>query len=368
MLPFFCFVVKSHREVSEPSLREGHRPKGISLIFAIIVVTAMMVTTVTLSETILRSIGRVGEMQAVMQAQSSANSAFEEALVYISQNCDAGCDISDTITMDTGDLNTWAEYAVYGESQLNGSSYYYVPIPTLGSASQECTDETDEDDACNWNRLYYGNTVSIPLYAQGDTTFDGSLLEVRIRTANGENILCSDGTDTTSIYGCTFDNNPVIVSWQITGERTDGSDYVEGWENTFKNASGVKYRTEDDSQIHTTRLNYAKSSDYYTVLDLDDLYAPSSSYDTIETALQDATDPMEYPVLELTFVQSATDGTDMPITYLEYQIKTDVPISSDSSYITVTGYTESRGETYVWTKDGWFSQYSSSPINFVFQN
>jgi len=231
-----------------------------------------------------------------------------------------------------------------------------------------CTAGMDEDDACNWNRLYYGNTVSIPLYAQGDTTFDGSLLEVRIRTANGENILCSDETETTSIYGCTFDNNPVIVSWQITGERVDGSDYVEGRENTFKNASGVKYRTEDDSQIHTTRLNYAKSSDYYTVLDLDDLYAPSSSYDTIEAALQDATDPMEYPVLELTFVQSATDGADMPITYLEYQIKTDVPISSDSSYITVTGYTESRGETYVWTKDGWFSQYSSSPINFVFQN
>jgi len=230
-----------------------------------------------------------------------------------------------------------------------------------------CTAGMDEDDACNWNRLYYGNTVSIPLYAQGDTTFDGSLLEVRIRTANGENILCSDETETTSIYGCTFDNNPVIVSWQITGERVDGSDYVEGRENTFKNASGVKYRTEDDSQIHTTRLNYAKSSDYYTVLELSSKSAPDS-LDSIEQALQDAIDPMEYPVLKLTFVQSATDGADMPITYLEYQIKTDVPISSDSSYITVTGYTESRGETYVWTKDGWFSQYSSSPINFVFQN
>jgi len=308
-------------------------------------------------------------MSSILQAQSSANSAFEEALVYISQNCAAGCDVSDTITMDTSDLNTWADYSIYGESQLNGSSYYYVPIPTLGNASQECTDETDEDDACNWNRLYYGNTVSIPLYAQGDTTFDGSLLEVRIRTANGENILCSDGTDTTSIYGCTFDNNPVIVSWQITGERTDGSDYVEGWENTTKNAMGIYYRTEDDSQIHVTRLNYAKTSDYYTVLDLDDLSAPDPPKDFLGTgALQDATDPMEYPVLELTFVQSATDGADMPITYLEYQIKTDIPISSDSSYITVTGYTETRGETYFWTKEGWFSQYSSSPINFAFQN
>jgi len=342
--------------------------QGISLIFSIIVVTALLITTVTLSETILRSVGRVNEMSSILQAQSSANSAFEEALVYISQNCDAGCDISDTITMDTSDLNTWAEYAVYGESQLNGSSYYYVPIPTLGSASQECTDETDEDDACNWNRLYYGNTVSIPLYAQGDTTFDGSLLEVRIRTANGENILCTDGTDTTSIYGCTFDNNPVIVSWQITGERVDGSDYVEGFEKTFIHpTTGIEYRDEDDSQIHTLRINYAKSSDYYTILSLDDYSAPDSTA-TLESALQDATDPMEYPVLELTFVQSATDGADMPITYLEYQIKTDIPISSDSSYITVTGYTETRGETYFWTKEGWFSQYSSSPINFAFQN
>jgi len=132
---------------------------------------------------------------------------------------------------------------------------------------------------------------------------------------------------------------------------------------------GIYYRTEDDSQIHVTRLNYAKTSDYYTVLDLDDLSAPDPPKDFLGTgALQDATDPMEYPVLELTFVQSATDGADMPITYLEYQIKTDIPISSDSSYITVTGYTETRGETYFWTKEGWFSQYSSSPINFAFQN
>ncbi|PIS04442.1 hypothetical protein COT83_00540, partial [Candidatus Peregrinibacteria bacterium CG10_big_fil_rev_8_21_14_0_10_44_7] len=58
--------------------------QGISLIFSIIVVTALLITTVTLSETILRSVGRVNEMSSILQAQSSANSAFEKALVYIS--------------------------------------------------------------------------------------------------------------------------------------------------------------------------------------------------------------------------------------------------------------------------------------------
>jgi len=343
--------------------------KGVSLIFAIIVVTALLITTVTLNEVIMRNVKRVNEMSSILQTQSSANSAFEEALVYMSENCDAGCDTSNTITVNAGDATTWAEYEVYGESATNDDGYYYVPIPGLGDGASECTDQTDEDDACNWNRLYYGNTVAIPLYVEGETQFNGTELDVKIRTANGENILCTDGTDTTSIYGCTFENNSVIMSWQITGDRVDSSDYVEGREDKKQNAfSGLWYRDEiDDSQIHTTRINYAAASDSYVAINIDDLSEPDSTQN-IEEVLTDTTDPLTYPVLELSFIQSATDTDGDAIAYLEYQIKTDTPISSNSSYITVIGYTESRDETYFWTKEGWWSQYSSSPINFAFQN
>ncbi len=347
--------------------------QGISLIFSIIVVTALLITTLTLNEVIIRNVKRVNEMGSILQAQSSANSAFEEALVYVSQNCDAGCDTSDTITVNAADLTTYATYEVFGKAETDGS-YYYVPIQTLGNAASECTiDESEpefEDDSCNWNRLYYGDTISVPLYVDGADTFDGSTLEVRIRTPDEENILCSDGTESTSISGCTLENNPVIVAWQITGERDDGSDYIEGYENTHDDAflEDVKYRETDDSHIHTTRINYAANSSDYTTLSIDDLSTPDPPKDIIEDALQDATDPLTYPTLELSFVQSALNVNEEPVTYLEYQIKTDAQISTDRSYITVTGYTESQDNTYFWAKEGWWSQYSSSPINFAFQN
>lgn len=349
---------------------------GVSLIFAVLVSMALIISTATLNTVIVRNIERVGETEAMLQAQSNANSAFEEALVYISSTCDVGCDhnVEGFDLMGQGqELLGSFDFDIQGVSGYN-QGLYYVPSPGTGNAGECNVGVADIDGDCNWNTIYYGETVTIPLYTQGEDVFGGGTFNVKVRTprCDDNEQVCLNDRKTIPCLGqtyyqtessaCDIEDNPVIMTWQITGERHGVGDFVEGLESEA-HGLGFDYRGNEDSNIFITRINEANDNGNYVVLDINDKSSPDIEF--ILDAL--TTDPIDYPLLKLSFVQSVSNemGT---IPYLEYQIETDVPVSNDKSIIRVTGYTDEDGESYFWTKEGYWTSYSSSPINFAFQN
>lgn len=361
-------------------IKKAKNKEGVSLIFAIIISTALILVTLTLNEVILRNLDRVGEMEASLQAQSAANSAFEEALVWISGQCEGGCDEITEVVLEEDIV--YGEYTISGQSGENAEEApndFYVPIPGYGDAGEDCDPDApgDADDECNWNKIYYNEPVSIPMYVDGEVAFSGSEFYLKVRTpacihddeqddtdcsagTDRKLIACLDGSVVEAINGCDLADDPVVMTWQILGDRV-GSSYVEGREEIGGMAG--KRDLIEDSEIYTTQINDFLSDDYI-VITIDDKYAPE---DPTKPTIADIISEFEDPVLKLTFVQSISNS-DNAIPYLEYQVITDVPISNDRSFISVIGYTEHQNETYYWTKEGSWASYSSSPINYAFQN
>jgi hypothetical protein len=357
--------------------------QGYATFFAIIIMLAMMISATSLSVLIHRSIARVGDMWASDQAQCAANATFEHAIWYIGEYCDAGCDESDADVIEEDSI--WGDFSIQGKSAQNidtADADYYVPIPGQGSAGENCDPEApgDIDDTCNWNRIDYGESVDIPLYVDGDAMSDVWTFYIKVRTpeCDDDNVICSsnnrrliecdDGSVSEVVDGCDYEDDPVVMTWQIWGECDGASCYAEGNPLAKEDRSGKSRSGEDtNSEIFATLINDQLDEliDPYIVLDIDSGLQGSSESEDIFDLLDSE---MEYPVLKLSFVQTISNS-EGPIPYLEYQIVTDEAISSDKSFISVIGYTVSnKGDTFFWQKDGTYSQFSSSPINFVFQN
>ncbi|OGJ47693.1 hypothetical protein A2344_01955 [Candidatus Peregrinibacteria bacterium RIFOXYB12_FULL_41_12] len=342
--------------------------KAISLIFAIIVVTVVLIMVAGLNEITLRNLARVSEIGAGMQAQSMANSAFEDALSYISSDCEAGCEVTDGSSVIEEDV-IYASYDIEGVSQQNsteGDGMYYVPIPGRGDAGVDCDPEAyngaDEDD-CNWNKIFYGETVEIPLYIDGQTMFgdgSGGDFEIKVRTPNGEEILCADGSN----GYCDYDNDLVVMTWQIWGECGGVGCYIEGYPYTLDEDDPFVTPDRYDANPYNSEIYTNLINTQYSVLDTTYFFQGSADGSDVGEALSSS---IAEPVLHLAFVQTIMSA-DNPLPYLEYQIVTDTPISNDRSFISAKGYYVSKGDTYFWTKEGSYSQFTESLVNFVFQN
>jgi len=354
----------------------------------------------------VRNLKRVDDLWASNQAQLMADSAFGAAKQYIFESCaDVGCNYSGETEIEADVI--YGDYEITGLSAENtdeGDGYYYVPIPGRGDAAGRY--EYDEayscdpnapgvpDDECNWNKIYFGDQVSIPLYVSGNDSFDGDELYIRVRTplcddpseggpdcSNGRKVIsCKDDppSTTTELNNCDLADDKVILFWQIRGEREDGTDYVESREG-INPMSGLRNNNESDAEIYITSINYSLSNDYsgddlynenYIVINMNDLVNPDTDHgneNTILEILTDGADPMLYPTLTLAYVETIRNN-DGAIPYLEYQIVSDIQISNDRSFISARGFVKSGGDSYFWLEDGWLSQYTSSIINFAFQN
>ena len=378
--------------------------KGISLIFAIIIVTAMMIMSASLADITVRNLQRVDDLGSSIQAQLMADSAFESATKYIYENCpNAGCNEIGETDIETDII--YGDYEITGLSAENitsGDGYFYVPIPGYGSAAGNydenyvCEPEApgDIDDECNWNKIYFGDSVTIPLYVSEDDEFTGNELYIRVRTPlcddddwDCENdrklIACEDEakTATDTLNGCDLEDDKVILFWQIRGDREDGTDYVESREGTTGAFIEIRDDTNPgtDSEIYTTLINNSLSNDYsdsdsylenYVVVNMDDMVNPDADQgeeNIIFDILTDGADPMLYPTLQISHIQTIRNN-DGAIPYLEYQIVSDAQISNDRSFITARGFVKSKGDSYFWLEEGWLSQYTNSIINFAFQN
>ncbi|MFA4891688.1 MAG: hypothetical protein WC604_05085, partial [Candidatus Gracilibacteria bacterium] len=202
---------------------------------------------------------------------------------------------------------------------------------------------------CNWNKIYYGDSVSIPLYTVsesggspvyknpgGASGLNISVMSIRVRTP------CSDGTNTAwcTRYAVdliplegTFDGK-VILSWQIVGECNGDSCGVTQVLDTsaFQTGvftDGVKY------------INFCGGSvqDLYKFDDDGDLLKGIGSA-FFQGTLPWVENNLNKPVLKLSYITAATSSGG-PIPYLEYQIyyKSSFPLAA-SFRVSIDGFSE----------------------------
>ena len=221
-----------------------------SLIFAFIIVTVMMLLAVTTIGETNDKIAFYSDLEGGTQAYLAGQSAAEDAVVAM-KDYGPGYEptsTSNAFSEDTngdGTVDTHGDYEVFALAQHNdndASGLRYLPIPGTGSAGNpdDCSvlDTTDKAvaDDCNWNKMLYGQNVTIPLYVDdgsGTLQFPYQLemtsWSLKVRTP------CVDPTEdsttcaryeldtTASGFNGTFGYDDSVILWQISGRGTDGS-------------------------------------------------------------------------------------------------------------------------------------------------
>ncbi len=239
--------------------------RGISLVIAIIYVSIFMLVIGSLTQVQLTVLGNLKNKRMEQQTEDLANMAGELGQLWAEAHTD-GQNSSDTLAStelagftqvlydaaaDLGLQNctsvSCVGFRVVGRGELynnqppllsglegNNVRYFSVPAPIQefdlaagnvialrgsGDAATSCEAviQMDADDPCHWNKLYFGESVEIPLYyvdATGavykpDFNDSGTDIKLRMRTP------CADGAAT-----CT-PGQRVELYPKITDQRPD---------------------------------------------------------------------------------------------------------------------------------------------------
>lgn len=370
--------------------------RAASLIYALVIITVMMIVAGTMSASFLRSSQRNYDLFRGEQAYYIARAAMEDAFHYAHQNGvgyeDYSCFGAEypsghAMEWDTNNdsvMDAYADWEVFSRAKgvdwqdevvdskcatFNGGIVpcYLVPIPGTGDAGDSCDFTTpsdgdgddinwnaDEDDKCNWNKIAHGETISVPLFTEDNANpFTGSEeFILRLRTPNGEVLTPSLTTD-------------IIASWEFKGECATGTCYLRpDLLGTIKN------------YILHTNLNISKTSYDFIIIKASDslgLYSiikgttQNNEEKSIKDFLKDAENVYFKLIVTGTLNEDISGNT---IPYLEYQIITHTPniISDNKITYTADGYAIGRLGTYA--RHIWATQkLGSDPIiNFALQN
>ena len=368
-------------------------PPAASILYAIVITTVIIVTAGTMSASFIRASQRNHDLYRSTQAYYAARAAMEEGIAASADANELGFEASNTTAINWAPVNATGEYQVFSRSKgLNWrdpTSYtapvncsattpedcYVMPIPGTGTAGGTDCDvnnpnqpwSTIINNDCNWNKIEYQETVSIPLYYEdASSTCTGGLCNparngmtqfiVRISTPDGELL---DG------------NNEVIVNWEISGDcDTDG---IQG-------ADEICYMVADQgvSGIDADSINININTNTYDILDISDLGATnlfSAPWNVISIGLFLQSVPSTFgfeilnPTLKLSVISPLTNNaTSNRIPNLEYQILTDQPISDNKIVYMAEGRAEGRQGTYVRNIRASQGLESNAIINFVIQN
>ena len=374
------------------------RPQpAYSLIFAFIIVTVMMLVAVTTIQNTTDKISYYKDLEGGSEAYLAAQSAAEDGVLAM-KNYNAGYTNSaavDSFSTDydgDGTDETTSQYQVYGNAQANSNDTsvpFYLPIPGTGTAGTDCsvTDSNHDgdfdndpavNDPCNWNKMLYGDSVTIPLYTDDGlgglwfpydlSGFNGWSLKVRTPcdTSIADNTdpeTCvryelNDGTagagyDYEDADGNITDNS--VILWQISGQGTDstGTDYtvsvVPDDEPDTNPRTGVTIRnSSSNTEVYESLINNASEQSFSAVSSLDKYVvleaANSAPYTDIYNACMGDTDSdattREVTLSSLSLRMDIVSPlkrvtTDASIPYLEWQLTIDStePFADNKSVI-----------------------------------
>jgi hypothetical protein len=360
-----------------------------SLVFAFVMMTLILILATTSITNTKGKILYFSELEAASQARLSAESAAEKAILTI-KSYEAGYETEEEESLcfnfdeydansdeDSGtndsidDCQSWASFTVYAQGQENdeeesGTAYFYTPIPNTGDAapSDECSildAHRDVDHACNWNKLAYGESVSLPLHSVDEygtisfpTTESGfSEFILKVRTpceddtyeadCNGGDryLFAGDGTADLDGDGYTNDDDPSVILWQLIGEDDDGTVSVFPSDPTeYERTYDAEIRTSANSEIYESLLNDGYDNEDYLALETDDL---KGSYD-----LTDSSKGLFALNLQLDVIASLIDEEGSSIPYLEWQLLTapNEGFADTKAHIIGEGYHQVGSRTY----------------------
>lgn len=325
-------------------LNKNCKKPAYSLVYSLVIVTIVMIVASTAIQGTLGKLTYYNDVLSGVYAKYSAESAIDTALLAI-KDAEAGYEIAETST-STGSATSAYTVVARAQHNTNNSTYYYTPIPMTGTASpsDECDylSSTDDavNDACNWNKILYGQSVTIPLYSYDSSTgliktpsdLGLSSWSLKVRTP------CTDGT---YADGCTrysldgssssYANDASIVLWQLVGvsiaadeTETTVATVVPVDDTSQDSRTHVDTRTTStNTEIYESLVNTASTSTSakYSVLTSS---SPTSttigttSYTTLLGVCNDTTIDKLY--LQLSVVnQLETSSESVP--YLEWQLE-----------------------------------------------
>jgi len=282
-----------------------------------------------------------------------------------------------------GDTNSsdgvYVDYEIVGQD-TDGDTVYdgtsnlrSVPVMGRGTAGYGCDVMSldvlaaDRNHPCNWNKIYYGESVDIPLYVLKyedkkilnvnnffDTEskyfsgpgLDMSALDIYVRSACVNAADCDAGRYDILKFGEGLGD--LIVAWQVTGQCYHGEAIGMlpcGFYQVFDTATGSFQEQHFDDGIAVVQLFESSTA----AIDFEDqagvspdflLALPGAPWEDLE---------LNKPVLKLSFITEALSDTvsgggsspATPVPYLEYHIsyKSDEPLAAAYS-IFVDGYSD----------------------------
>jgi hypothetical protein len=345
-----------------------HSPPAYSLLFAFLVMTMILIIATTTVQNTNEKMVYFREMEGSTQAKLAAESATEQAILAMKDfNAGYSIDLTEEVFQadnnDDGTYETWGNYTVYSSAEVNdsdgGTGYFYTPIPGTGTAGDpdDCSilnEDEDVDHPCNWNKLMYGQSVTIPLYTDDGSggiltpadfsSFTGWYLKVRTPCEDGSDDpdcvrfeFDGDGTD---VITDPDDDDSSVVFWQLVGEDADGNSVSLLPDDTDYTAGlNDKRDTDYNTEIYESLINTAGDFIVLSAIDTTpyaELYSVCTEIDLSTLSLQ------------LNIVTPLVDLGGVSIPYLEWQLATEASqgFGDTKTVITGEGYYESQNKIF----------------------
>ena len=331
--------------------------RGASAVVALSLVAAMMFFTIGISTTMITTLHNTSSSKKALLAEYAAQSGVEMVNLALA-GMEPGMAAGNTGTVcvkksggtgkvnatcdDTDEQTIGVDYTITGQDNSNEtvyispfSGYRSVPILGMGNAGENCRYPNPlADDPCNWNRIYYGDSVEIPLYViSGDGSVKNfsnlgiSDFKIRVRTP------CTSA-DCSSRYlvQAGAGVNAILVSWVISGNCNGVACSL----TQISNRNDPEYKTsaiteEDLDDGSTDTVNLSAKGDK----------GNGDPYVTISSFLAAGGGSASFkPILKLSFIKDAVASNGVAIPYLEYQILYSGGALAAMYKIDVDGYAE----------------------------
>lgn len=195
--------------------------RGASIVIALSMIAAIMFFTIGMASTMIMAIQNTSDSKKAVQAEYAAQGGVELANWYLS-TVEIGMDTSydDSPTLSNIPYS-YLDLSVTGVDRdqrtlyANPANYRTLPIKGLGNAGS-CSDSSDIYADCNWNKLYYGDSIEVPLYIGSNIAILNDF-NFRVRSPDNESVTSS---------------NDVVLTWQLTGESCSTTSCVCAAENS----------------------------------------------------------------------------------------------------------------------------------------
>ena len=342
---------------------------GTSIVIALVLIAAITFFTIGISSTAITALRTASYSKKALQSEYAAQSALEivknvmnntppgeqgedvDEFVFVKKVCEGGTESCEGDKIDL-ENSIYAEVSLetvndstdrlYAADDLGDRS---VPVMGYGNAGEDCdlvplTDlNTHPNHPCNWNKIYYGESVNVPLFTKeaGDTHTDDigyeglNSFNIRVRTpcvfdSSYESVMGGDENDCKRqalfIDPSEEEEGRIVVNWQILADCSDGAEtgvcsvtnhvpshsaFQQGY---FPGGETGLYKTvgKDDKVFDV----YSSSASENGLGFLGDFLKKSDTWRDF--------DWIDNTTLKLSYIEEAVAGDGNNVPYMEYQL------------------------------------------------